>query len=83
VDQVLGHCEHYYQTKSAAARDDILRMFSTSSISTIEKLFLWCSGWGPTAVVYLLYTKSGMQRLRRRLLQLVAAADGDGNSCSL
>ncbi|KAL6627390.1 hypothetical protein ACP70R_031116 [Stipagrostis hirtigluma subsp. patula] len=61
VDRVLGHYEHYYHTKAAAAADDVLRMFSPSWTSTTENLFLWCGGWRPTAALHLLYTKSGMQ----------------------
>ncbi|TVU21727.1 hypothetical protein EJB05_31384, partial [Eragrostis curvula] len=61
VDQVLAHYEHYYETKSAAAAEDVLRMFSPSWTSTTENLFLWCGGWRPTAALHLLYTKSGMQ----------------------
>ncbi|KAL6848148.1 hypothetical protein ACP4OV_022276 [Aristida adscensionis] len=61
VDRVLGHYEHYYRTKSAAAAGDVLRMFSPSWTSTTENLFLWCGGWRPTAALHLLYTKSGMQ----------------------
>jgi hypothetical protein len=61
VGRVLGHYEHYYRTKAAAAADDVLRMFSPSWISTTENLYLWCGGWRPTAAFHLLYTKSGMQ----------------------
>ncbi|CAO2208912.1 unnamed protein product [Urochloa humidicola] len=66
VDRVLGHYEHYYRAKSAAADDDVLRMFSPSWTSTTENLFLWCGGWRPTAALHLLYAKSGMQ-LERQL----------------
>ncbi|CAL4965418.1 unnamed protein product [Urochloa decumbens] len=61
VDRVLGHYEHYYRAKAAAADDDVLRMFSPSWTSTTENLFLWCGGWRPTAALHLLYAKSGMQ----------------------
>lgn len=61
VDQVLGHYEYYYRTKSAAASADVLRMFSPSWTSTTENLYLWCGGWRPTAALHLLYSKSGMQ----------------------
>ncbi|KAK3160409.1 hypothetical protein QOZ80_1BG0059080 [Eleusine coracana subsp. coracana] len=61
VDRALSHYEHYYDTKSAAAGEDVLRMFSPSWTSTTENLFLWCGGWRPAAALQLLYTKSGMQ----------------------
>ncbi|KAB8080053.1 hypothetical protein EE612_000392 [Oryza sativa] len=61
VDRVLGHYEHYYRTKSAAASTDVLRMFSPSWTSTTENLYLWCGGWRPTAALHLLYSKSGAQ----------------------
>nr|XP_034598110.1 protein DOG1-like 2 [Setaria viridis] len=61
ADRVLGHYEHYYRTKAAAAAVDLLRMFTPSWTSTTENLFLWCGGWRPTAALHLLYTKSGMQ----------------------
>lgn len=74
VDRALGHYEHYYDTKSAAAGEDILRMFSPSWTSTTENLFLWCGGWRPTAALQLLYTKSGMQLES----QLPAFLNGNG-----
>jgi hypothetical protein len=74
VGQVLGHYEHYYQTKSAAAGEDILCMFSPSWTSTTENLFLWCGGWRPTAAVHLLYAKSGLQLES----QLSALLNGNG-----
>ncbi|BAF03995.1 protein DELAY OF GERMINATION 1 [Oryza sativa Japonica Group] len=61
VNRVLGHYEHYYRTKSAAASTDVLRMFSPSWTSTTENLYLWCGGWRPTAALHLLYSKSGAQ----------------------
>ena len=61
VGRVLGHYEHYYRTKAAAAADDVIRMFSPSWTSTTENLYLWCGGWRPTAALHLLYSKSGMQ----------------------
>ncbi|XP_047058085.1 protein DOG1-like 2 [Lolium rigidum] len=61
VDRVLGHYEHYYRAKSAAASDDVLPMFAPSWISATETLYLWCGGWRPTAALQLLYSKSGAQ----------------------
>lgn len=61
VDRVLGHYDHYYRTKRAAAADDVLRMFTPSWTSTTENLYLWCGGWRPTAALHLLYAKSGIQ----------------------
>ncbi|XP_006643777.1 protein DOG1-like 3 [Oryza brachyantha] len=61
VDRVLGHYEYYYRTKSAAASNDVLCMFSPSWTSTTENLYLWCGGWRPTAALHLLYSKSGAQ----------------------
>ena len=74
VDRVLGHYEHYYRAKSAAADDDVLPMFAPSWISATETLYLWCGGWRPTAALHLLYSKSGAQLEA----QLPAFLDGGG-----
>jgi hypothetical protein len=74
VDRVLGHYEHYYRAKSAAASDDVLPMFAPSWISATETLYLWCGGWRPTAALQLLYSKSGAQLEA----QLPAFLDGGG-----
>uniref|UniRef100_A0ACD5VB84 Uncharacterized protein n=1 Tax=Avena sativa TaxID=4498 RepID=A0ACD5VB84_AVESA len=74
VDRVLGHYEHYYRAKSAAASDDVLPMFAPSWISATETLYLWCGGWRPTAALHLLYSKSGAQLEA----QLPAFLDGAG-----
>jgi hypothetical protein len=74
VDRVLGHYEHYYRAKSAAASSDVLPMFSPSWISSTETLYLWCGGWRPTAALQLLYSKSGAQLEA----QLPAFLDGGG-----
>lgn len=74
VDRVLGHYEHYYRAKSAAASADVLPMFAPSWISATETLYLWCGGWRPTAAIQLLYSKSGAQLEA----QLPAFLDGGG-----
>ncbi|PNT69781.1 hypothetical protein BRADI_2g00210v3 [Brachypodium distachyon] len=75
VDRVLGHYEHYYRAKSAAAAADVRAMFAPSWISTTESLYLWCGGWRPTAALHLLYSKSGAQLEA----QLPAFLDGTGS----
>lgn len=79
VDRVLGHYEHYYRAKSAAASADVLPMFAPSWISATESLYLWCGGWRPTAAIHLLYSKSGMQLEAQLPAFLDSGSLGDGD----
>ncbi|CAH9104355.1 unnamed protein product [Cuscuta epithymum] len=60
VYKVMSHCHNYSRAKSAAAKRDVLHVFTAPWASSLERSLHWIGGWRPTTLFHLLYTESSI-----------------------
>ncbi|PIA50802.1 hypothetical protein AQUCO_01200214v1 [Aquilegia coerulea] len=61
VVQVLSHYQHYYDTKSRAARENVFMLLSPPWLSTFERAFLWIAGFKPALAFRIVETSVGRE----------------------
>ncbi|XP_021863558.1 protein DOG1-like 4 [Spinacia oleracea] len=61
VDEVVAHYAHYYETKTTAAKTDVLTLFASPWASSLERSLYWVTGFRPTTLFHLVYTESSIR----------------------
>ncbi|MCL7037367.1 hypothetical protein MKW94_027413 [Papaver nudicaule] len=51
IERVLAHYQQYYEAKSLLSKQDVFILFSPVWFSTLEKSFLWITGFRPCLAI--------------------------------
>lgn len=76
IERVLGHYQQYYKEKSLLAKKDVYLLFSPIWFSSLEKSFLWITGFKPGLAIRIVsisindLTEEQLQKINRLRLEI-------------